>query len=634
MSPLTTVVALLPTASPILCFIMLFWRIRMGAHAEDWWSDFLVTAVVWGLLVTVATETLSFFNLVTLPAVTTFWVLASLAVFFVRRGSADHVPWNIPRVSVAQGVSLTGVVAIIIIVGIIALVAPPNNWDSMVYHMARVAHWIQNKSVNFYPTHITTQLYHSPWAEYAILHLQILSSSDRFANLVQWFSMVGSVVGVTAVAKQLGAERDGQILAAVFAVTVPMGILQASSTQNNYVLAFWLICFVYFAGRFSSDPSWRNSILAAASLGLTLLTKPTGYLYALPFLLVLVFSTISRYRTKCFVRLAFMAAFVVTVNLGHYIRTIKLYGPEGQATERRLYANETFSLRFLASNILRNVALHVGTPSNLLNYYEYRVIRSLHESAGIDMNDHRTTWKNRQFQINDLSTHEDNAGNPIQILLLGGLLLLVIKSWTHLHLINVFVYIGCLLAAFLLFCAVLKWQPYHSRLHLPLFILSAPLVGVVASRILGWRISFVVGIVLLCSSTPWVFWNELRPLVGNKNIFMTNRVDQYFANRPRLEADYIGAARFLLSRKCSDIGLVFGANDWEYPLWVTLQASTRPIRIEHFNVDNISSPMPYPNGAFHPCAIISTQLNSESGDHFEKHLLAFRSGPIAVFLAE
>jgi hypothetical protein len=60
----------------------------------------------------------------------------------------------------------------------------------------------------------------------------------------------------TLIAKQqLGANQTGQLIAAVFVATIPMGILQASSTQNDYVLSFWLICFVYFIEQFRNDPS-------------------------------------------------------------------------------------------------------------------------------------------------------------------------------------------------------------------------------------------------------------------------------------------------------------------------------------------------------------------------------------------
>jgi len=89
------------------------------------------------------------------------------------------------------------------------------------FHMSRVVHWIQNKSVAHYPTHILRQLHQNPWSEFGILQFQILSSSDRLANLVQWFSMVGAVLGVSLIAKRLGADLRGEVFAAVTVATVP-----------------------------------------------------------------------------------------------------------------------------------------------------------------------------------------------------------------------------------------------------------------------------------------------------------------------------------------------------------------------------------------------------------------------------
>ena len=104
--------------------------------------------------------------------------------------------------------------------------------------MAQVRHWIQQQSVAHYPTHITRQLFSNPWAEFTIAHLFLLTGTDRLANSVQWFSMVGSLIAVSLIAARLGADKRGEVLAAVVAATIPMGILQASSTQNDYVTAF------------------------------------------------------------------------------------------------------------------------------------------------------------------------------------------------------------------------------------------------------------------------------------------------------------------------------------------------------------------------------------------------------------
>src|SRR4029078_8299879 len=87
-----------------------------------------------------------------------------------------------------------------------AMTARPNQWDAMVYHLSRVDHWIQDRSVGFYPTHIIRQLYSPPWAEDASLHLTPLGSDEHWANAPQWFSMIGSLAGVSLIARRLGAS--------------------------------------------------------------------------------------------------------------------------------------------------------------------------------------------------------------------------------------------------------------------------------------------------------------------------------------------------------------------------------------------------------------------------------------------
>jgi hypothetical protein len=49
---------------------------------------------------------------------------------------------------------LGGLLLNVLVVGVIAVVAAPNNRDSMAYHMSRVMHWIQKGSVGFYATAI------------------------------------------------------------------------------------------------------------------------------------------------------------------------------------------------------------------------------------------------------------------------------------------------------------------------------------------------------------------------------------------------------------------------------------------------------------------------------------------------
>ena len=103
------------------------------------------------------------------------------------------------------------IIAILILTLLTALIYPPNTPDSLSYHMSKVMHWIQNGNVEFYSTSITRQLYLSPFSEFVILHLQLLTNGDHLANLVQWFSMIGCMIAVSLVTKEFGGNNKSQL---------------------------------------------------------------------------------------------------------------------------------------------------------------------------------------------------------------------------------------------------------------------------------------------------------------------------------------------------------------------------------------------------------------------------------------
>ena len=180
----------------------------------------------------------------------------------------------------------------------VAVVAPPNTWDSMTYHLARVVHWAADGSVADYPTNIIWQLIYGPFSEFAVLQFQVLSGGDQLANLVQWFSMVGSIVGASLIAKRIGCPPAGQLLAAIVVATLPIGILEGSSTQTDYVVALWLVCCIYLALAFTARRTAGAAAWFAASLGLAMLAKGNGYVYAAPVVLCLGVWMLTRLRLR------------------------------------------------------------------------------------------------------------------------------------------------------------------------------------------------------------------------------------------------------------------------------------------------------------------------------------------------
>ena len=223
------------------------------------------------------------------------------------------------------------------------------------------------------------------------MHLHLLHGGDRWSNLAQWFSMLGSVTGVSLIAKQLGADTRGQVLAAVIAATIPVGILQASSTQNDYVTAFWLVSLTFYVVQFKKQPCWTHTFGVGASLGLALLTKATAYLYAVPLLVWFTFSASKNFRWKSWQPLFLVAVVVVGVNVGHYARNFDLWGNPLGIDPGNPHPNRLFGVAAVASNVLRSMSLHIGTRSLALNEAIRERIQSLHVRIGMDVDDPRTT---------------------------------------------------------------------------------------------------------------------------------------------------------------------------------------------------------------------------------------------------
>ena len=603
---------------PFVVFALLF---LVGARrSEGYRVAFLLAALWWGTLLTAITEGLSAFESFTPLAVGIAWTLvgALLAGYLLlyRRGFPPFIPIGSADIRSfmrsADGLLISALVVMSCVIGLIAVIAPPTNEDSMSYHMARVRHWIQQQSVAHYPTHITRQLFSNPWAEFTIAHLFLLTGTDRLANCVQWFSMVGSLAAVSLIASRLGADKRGEVLAAVVAGTIPMGILQASSTQNDYTAAFWLACFCYVLLRIRDAPEvdgppWAWISCLGLSLGLAILTKGTAYLFAFPFLCWFTWFLLRRRSWRALPMLGLVAGLAIVLNIGHGLRNwMVFHSPSGPEEMSKAFVNETFMDPVLfISNVARNLSIELSTSNPDVNYYLMAVVRNGLRLLGADLNDPRATYPGLNYYLSTQQTQEDWAGSPLHLLLIlsAGVALGVSQRCNFQEAARK--HALALLAAFALFCLCIKWQVWHNRLLLPLLLLGAPLVAAVFSRLIPGRARLVVAVVLLVLSLPAVFTNESRPLVGRHNILTTARNDQYFTVRKKLGSAYRQVVDLALRRDCTDIGLWTDWADYEYPLWVLLDQTGKRYRISHVLVNNESGGLGFTRGPARPslCAI-------------------------------
>ncbi len=619
---------IIPFLTGICVFLLLLgWQERESARPTGWRVAFLQMVLIMGVFVAAQSELFSLFHKLNQPFVLGAWLVMLLAAAgvgswkgwlssgvkgFVRAlGSLD---WF-------TGLSLAAFTLVSGLLLIVVVIAPPNNTDSLLYHMSRVMHWAQDQSLAHYPTGFEPQLSNPIGAELFILQMRVFVGNDRLASLPQWLSMIICAIAVSLGADLLGAGRKAQIAAAAFAISVPMGLLQATSTQNDYVTAVWLIIlalFVLYAAQ--KEPGWMEVLAIAAVLGLGLLAKGTFYPFALAWGIWLIIHWVRQRKLATLLKRALViGAVVIGLNAGYWSRNLITYGgPFGSSQWVKIMTSANKGgLKTFPSNLVKDISLNLVTPSTKINDKLVSLIKTTFASSDPNVGDFQLTWK---------WNHEDTAGNPIHVLLavatLIAIIILVITGRVRDR--NLLWYSLAALFSFIFFVLITHFDQYGVRYQLPLVIIWAPVFAVVIGNIGEKWLAPLAIVCFLVVSLPYVFFNSTRPLIALKNspepyamhplpglgtthsssIFLADQPTLLFANWPDLKDPYVQITHDIRESGCKDVGLRIDSHDMEYTFWWLLKAPQSGIRVESIYYSATLSRYADPN--FKPCAIICT----------------------------
>jgi hypothetical protein len=566
----------MPLAYALLAVV--FWREGCGRREALAWAALVFGALVFGL-----TEALNRIGSLTGSGAALAWAAVCAVLLLVlwrrRQVPVERAPL---RLEGPEWVLLAAMGGLLAVVTLIALAAPPNTYDSQTYHMARVAHWAQNASVDFYATAIPRQLYQHPLAEYAILHTWLLTGGDGFANLAQVAAYALGMSSVSLVARELGASRRAQLVSALLFATLPMAVLQASSTQNDLITALWVALFVWLGLRgIRGGLTIRLALGLGVALGLALATKGTVYIYVLPFALWLGIAAVLRQSLRAVGYGAMILVVGLVFLLPHAARNTAAFGtflgPEGP-----WYINRVISPAALISNVSRNLALELSPPEPMdsalgVTATLNRGLAALHGWLGLDVSDPDTTWVDGIMRPPGI--HEDMLGASLFVLLLLVCAVVYIARRRRLATRTRTIYALTLLASFLLFALILRYMPWHNRLHLPMLALAAPWVALVVMGGFARPLRIAVLAVLFLGAIPPLVGNVTRPLIGPQSVLTTDRWTQYFSYRPVIQAGYDAA--FEQIGDCRQVGLWLTSGSTEYPFWARAADLGLDIRFEH-----------------------------------------------------
>lgn len=440
----------------------------------------------------------------------------------------------------------------------------PNNWDSMTYHLSRAGYWNQYKHLGPFVTADIRQVFLPANAEILLLWPIVFLRVDILAFLPQLIAYVGTMILVYLTARFLKVSKIASFFAAFIWASLTEIMLEATTTQNDLVVTFFLMAAVYFFLKGLKEKRRPFLAISGLSLGMALGTKGIA-LFLLPAFCLAGFLYGFRYsadKIKLFL-LWVSYSFFGFLFLGSYIyiQNFIIYGaPMGPAA--LVKTNSTFSL----FNMIKNLA-----------YLGWRFF----DTSGLVFLKIPGFYPRASF-------HEDSAGYGLAWLFVclpsfG----YALYQWKKDKDFVRGVLILCVIVFICLFSASLYKDPWMLRLLIPLTAFTAPFAGYFylfyekGDRLKQIRKFFGIlfSLVIVTQILTVSFCNPSKPLyvlpsLQKRMVFkdhvsvlqMNNYEKRYFAfsDLKLSEMDIYQEVDRRIQGK-SNLGLIASGNDWGYP---------------------------------------------------------------------
>lgn len=534
---------------------------------------FLFSLLTQLVLILFLTEFLSAFSLIYKDVIGLSWILIDALLLgiciYLYKGFKFKFNGAMPKFNTLN----TIVVFIFLLLIIQSLVYPPNNYDAMTYHMARLPNWLANHSLRHYATNIYRQLYQPPLSSIILLHVNVLSGSDIFSNLLQVFFLYVLLRTLIQIGVLLGVRQIANI--PLILITIPAVVLQASSVTNNIIEASFVAIALLYAIKLRNEMGVIGFLVLGVSAGMSILTKGTAYLFVVP---IFIFCGIDTLVSRSFIKKASLlflsGVLALGINVCHYQRNYQLTGSflGTDPAEKQMYSNQDMSISRFCSNSIKNIGNHLG-PYPLSIYTESAIYKT-HDLLGIPINGNGVNFNNFDYHVTASPNTEDNAPNLIHILLMifsfAFIIIEIFRRKIRIKDSLVFI-LGIVVLQFVFFNIFLKWQPWHSRNHIAMFVEFVPILAmIVFDRIQrkGYR-QVLLGIMTFYAVLLIVF-NRLRPFISYPPYTSTvslfsSRDEKYFADRTHLISDFRNIRQKLGNINYHTIGINIYWNEYEYP---------------------------------------------------------------------
>lgn len=208
----------------------------------------------------------------------------------------------------------------------LAVAVAPSCWDTLTYHLPRVAYFLQFGSLDYFPANYVYQNAHAK--DGSLLLMFAFLGSGRHENAMQFVQFVGWCIGAATVyglARKAGSSRFASTVCGLLFMLLPECVMEASTCQNDLLVA---VCGAGAAYLIFDLRNARELWLAGLPVGLGFGTK-ISFLPTFVSLVIVVVSILPGLRIRR-----------VVVLLVGIVASISLFSlPAGYAANFRRFGN-------------------------------------------------------------------------------------------------------------------------------------------------------------------------------------------------------------------------------------------------------------------------------------------------------
>lgn len=249
-----------------------------------------------------------------------------------------NISWKKDKIEILLAV----VAAALIIISIIkSFLWPPQNGDSMTYHLPRSYMYWKNESIHNFPFSYKWGLYTGPFSAIVMSFLRIFShGSDFLLGLIQlpgWIVasfaagcagqiLAAEIMKDTEMDSAIRTERINRIafvIPFVLLITLPLAAFQSSSTQCDLMGGCYTCISIYYLLQVfwtKEKAGSEDILLCGLASGLSALTKINNVIPIFFMSAALLVFGIKKYKKRIFKIAVSVILVAVLVNLGYWIR--------------------------------------------------------------------------------------------------------------------------------------------------------------------------------------------------------------------------------------------------------------------------------------------------------------------------